>query len=159
MAQMPKRRPGAAMIVALGLIVAMLVMACGSSATPSPSAGASGGSALDGRWILTSYTGPGGVQQNVPAAILPDITFDGNAARGNAGCNTFTAIAVITDKTIHFDQVQSTKVQCPEPGSTIEAAYLQALALASQYTVTGDTLVMNAPGTQPTSLTFVRATS
>ncbi len=156
MAQVPRRLRDRTTILTFGLVVAALLVACGSSATPSPSAAASGANALNGTWVLTSYTSPGGTQATVPAAITPSLQLDGNAARGFAGCNTFTAIAVVNGQMIHFDQVAATKVACPEPGPTIEAAFLQALNLATQWNVTGNTLTMNAPGTGPTSLTFIR---
>jgi heat shock protein HslJ len=163
MAQVPGRIRGSATILAVSLVIAALLVACGSSATPSPSGGggasaaAGGAAALNGKWTLTNYTSPGGTEQVVPAAVTPSLEFDGNAARGYAGCNTFTAIVVADPKTIHFDQVAATKVACPEPGSTIEAAFLQALNLASVWEVTGDTLTLSAPGAQPTQLKFVRA--
>ena len=31
----------------------------------------------------------------MPAAVTPNIRFDGNAASGQAGCNTFNAVADI----------------------------------------------------------------
>ena len=156
MAQVPWRLRGGTLILAFGLLLTTLVIACGGSATPSPSAAASGADALNGTWVLTSYTSPAGTQASVPAAITPSLQLDGNAARGFAGCNTFTAIAVVNGQMIHFDQVAATKVTCPEPGPTIEAAFLQALNLATQWNVTGNTLTMNAPGAGPTSLTFIR---
>ena len=159
MAQVSGRIRSSAPILAVGVAIVLLLAACGSSATPSPSGGGAGASvaagggaaALNGKWTLTNYTSPGGTEQVVPAAVTPSIEFDGNAARGYAGCNTFTAIPVITGQMIHFDQVAATKVQCPDPGSTIEAAFLQALSLATQWDVTGDTLTLSAPGAQPTS--------
>jgi len=164
MAQARGRIRGSATILAVSLAIAALLVACGSSATPSPAGGGAGASgiaggpaALNGKWTLTNYTSPGGTEQVVPAAITPSIEFAGDAARGYAGCNTFTAIAVVNDKTIHFDQVAATKVACPDPASTIEAAFLQALNLATTWDVTGDTLTLSAPGTQPTELKFARA--
>jgi heat shock protein HslJ len=164
MAQVPGRIRGSVTILAVSLAIAAILVACGSSATPSPSGGGGGASAaaggvaaLNGKWTLTNYTSPGGTEQAVPAAITPSLELDGDAARGYAGCNTFTAIVVADPKTIHFDQVAATKVACPEPGPTIEAAFLQALNLATQWNVTGDTLTLNAPGSQPTSLKFLRA--
>jgi heat shock protein HslJ len=155
----PRWRPAT---VLAGLVIALLVAACTSStATPSPAAsaspGASGGSGLDGTWVLTKYTSPDGTSFTVPAAVTPTLTLQGNAASGNAGCNTFNAIATITPTTITFSQVASTKIACQDPMATVEAAYLQALNLQTSYTLSGDTLTMQGPGGNP-SLTFIRAT-
>jgi len=141
--------------VASALVLALAAAACGASATPSPSAAASGGTSLDGTWILTSYTGLDGTQANVPAVVKPSLTFSGNAVTGTAGCNTYSAVASIgTDpNTIHYANLASTKKACPPPAGTIETVFLQALNLASTWQVTGDQLVIQAPGGKP-SLTF-----
>jgi heat shock protein HslJ len=158
MAQRSGRFGGPASIAAIAVMLVAVLAACGSSATPSPSApAASGAAALDGKWILTSYTSPGGTQATVPSAILPSLEIQGNAARGNAGCNTYNAIAVVSGNTIHYDQVQATKVACPPPASTIEGAFLQGLSLASEWKVEGNTLTMTAPRGQPPILVFMRA--
>jgi heat shock protein HslJ len=141
--------------VGVGLVLAAAVAACGSSATPSPSAASSGAATTpDGNWVLVSYTSPGGTQTTVPSALLPTLQIQGNAARGNAGCNTYNAIAVVSGNMIHYDQVQSTKVACPPPGSVVEAAFLQGLSLASEWKIEGDTLTMTAPRGQPPILVF-----
>jgi heat shock protein HslJ len=158
MSEKPGRLRGGATMLAFGLVVAMLVIACGGSATPSPSSpSSSGGGSLNGTWQLTSYTSPGGTQAEVPIALTPNITFAGDAARGNAGCNTYDAIAIVSGNTVHFDNVTSTKVACPPPGSTVETAFLQGLSLASEWKVEGDTLTMSAPRGQPPVLVFKRA--
>ena len=158
MTEKPGRIRGGAAMLAFGLVVAMLVIACGGSATPSPSSpSSSGGSSLNGTWQLVSYTAPDGTQAAVPIALTPNITFAGDAARGNAGCNTYDAIAVVNANTVHFENVTSTKVACPPPASVVEAAFLQGLNLASEWKVEGDTLTMNAPRGQPPILVFKRA--
>ena len=158
MADKPGRIRGGAAMLSFGLVVAMLVIACGGSATPSPSSpSSSGGGSLDGTWQLVSYTSPDGTQTNVPIALTPNITFAGDAATGNAGCNTYNAIATVSGNTVHFSNVASTKVACPPPASVVEAAFLQGLNLASEWKVEGDTLTMSAPRGQPPVLVFKRA--
>ena len=157
MTEQPGRIQGGAAMLAFGLIVAMLVIACGGSATPSPSSpSSSGGSSLDGTWLLVSYTSPDGTQAAVPIALTPSITFAGDAALGNAGCNTYNAIATVSGNTVHFSNVASTKVACPPPASVVETAFLQGLNLASEWKVEGDTLTMSAPRGQPPILVFKR---
>jgi len=160
MARMPRRMRDGAIVAAIALVFTLIVAACGSSATPTPSTAASGGASLDGTWILTSYTSPDGTQATVPAAILPSLTFAGNAVTGNAGCNTYSAIANIgtNPNTIHYANVTSTKVACPPPAGTIETLFLRALNLSTTYQVTGDQLVIEAPGGKP-SLTFHKQSS
>ena len=159
MTQGTGRLRGGASVLVIGLAIGLLVAACGgSSATPAASTAAgSPGSPIDGTWALTKYTSVDGTQQTVPSAVTPTITFDGNAATGSAGCNTFSAIANIQGDQLRFDQVQSTKVACEDPMATVEAAYLQALNLATTWTVTGDTLLITNPDGKP-ALSFVKGT-
>jgi heat shock protein HslJ len=157
MAQGPRRIRGLP-VLALGLVIGLLAVACGgSTATPSPAASAAGGTGLDGVWLLTDYTSVDGTEQQVPSAVTPNIRFDGNAASGQAGCNTFNAVANIQGDQIRFDTVQSTKIACEDPMATVEAAFLQALNLSTQYTVTGNELVITNPQGKP-ALKFIRGT-
>jgi heat shock protein HslJ len=158
MTQGTGRLRGGASVLVIGLAIGLLVAACGgSSATQAPTVVAAVPGTPDGTWALTKYTAVDGTQQTVPSAVTPTITFDGNAATGSAGCNTFSAIANIQGDQLRFDQVQTTKVNCDDPMATIEAAYLQALNLATTWTVTGDTLLITNPDGKP-ALSFVRGT-
>jgi heat shock protein HslJ len=146
-------------VLIFGLLIGLLAVACGgSSATPSAAASASaGGTPLDGVWLLTDYVSVDGTNFTVPMSVTPNIRFDGNAASGQAGCNTFNAVANIQGDQIRFDTVQSTKMACEDPMATVEDAFLQALNLSTTYTVTGDTLVITNPEGKP-ALTFARGT-
>jgi heat shock protein HslJ len=158
MTQGPRRLRGLS-VLGLGLVIGLLAAACsGAAATPSPAASTAGdGTGLDGVWLLTDYVSVDGTNFTVPSAVTPNIRFDGDAASGQAGCNTFNAVAIINGNELRFDTVQSTKMACEDPMATVEAAFLQALSLSTTYTVTGDQLVITNPEGKP-ALTFVRGT-
>lgn len=156
MTQGPRRLRGLS-VLALGLVIGLLAAACsGSAATPSPAASTAGdGTGIDGVWLLTDYVSVDGTNFTVPSSVTPNIRFDGNAASGQAGCNSFNAIAIIDGNSLKFDQVSTTKLACEDPMATVEDAFMQALNLSTTYTVTGDQLVITNPEGQP-ALTFVR---
>ena len=159
MAQGPKRLWGVS-VLALGLVIGLFVAACGgSAATPSPAASAAaGGTPLDGVWLLTDYTSVDGTEQQVPSAVTPNIRFDGNAASGQAGCNTFNAVANIQGDQLRFDTgAEHRPTACEDPMATVEAAFMQALNLSTMYTVTGNQLVITNPQGKP-ALTFIKGT-
>ena len=158
MTQEPRRLRGLSGL-GLGLVIGLLAAACsGTAATPSPAASTAGdGTGIDGVWLLTDYVSVDGTNFTVPSAVTPNIRFDGNAASGQAGCNSFNAIAIIDGNSLKFDQVSSTKLACEDPMATVEDAFMQALNLSTTYTVTGDQLVITNPEGQP-ALTFVRGT-
>ena len=141
-----------------GSLIGLLAVACGASSPTVPPAVQSADTAgLDGVWLLTDYVSVDGTNFTVPMSVTPNIRFDGNAASGQAGCNTFNAVANIQGDQIRFDTVQSTKMACEDPMATVEDAFLQALNLSTTYTVTGDTLVITNPEGKP-ALTFARGT-
>lgn len=157
MAQGSGRLRGAPVLV-FGLVMGLLALGCaGSQPTVPPAVQSAASAGLDGVWLLTSYTTADGTVTTVPAAVTPNIRFDGNAASGQAGCNTFNAVANIQGDQIRFDTVQSTKMACEDPMATVETLFLQALNLSTTYTVTGNQLVITNPEGKP-SLTFIRAT-
>lgn len=56
------------------------------------------------------------------------LTFDKNGTvSGSLGCNGFSTSAKITDSTITFGPVRSTKKVCPEPGFSVEQELLKVL--------------------------------
>jgi heat shock protein HslJ len=145
------------------IALALLAGGCAGSASPAPSGGVAGiagspgasGAAIDGRWALTNYTSPSGTQYTVPSAVTPMMVFNGNAANGRAGCNTFNAIVTLGTESISFSQVQRSKEPCQDPAATVENAFFQALNLSTTYKVQGDTLVLSGPRGVP-ALIFIR---
>ena len=76
--------------------------------------------------------------------MTPNIRFDGNAASGQAGCNTFNAVANIQGDQLRFDRSRR-RSSCEDPMATVEAAFMQALNLSTTYTVTGNKLRDHQP--------------
>lgn len=157
MAQGSGRLRGASVLV-LVLVMGLLAGACGNSnTTPPPAVQSIDSAGLDGVWLLTDYVSVDGTNFTVPSAVTPNIRFDGNAASGQAGCNTFSAVAIIDGDQLQFDTVQVSKKACEDPMATVEDMFLQALNLSTTYTVNGNQLVITNPENKP-SLTFVRGT-
>ena len=89
------------------------------------------GTGIDGVWLLTDYVSVDGTNFTVPSSVTPNIRFDGNAASGQAGCNTFNAIANINGDELRFEQVQASELPCEDPMATVEFAFMQALNLST----------------------------
>src|SRR5262249_53529586 len=155
MAQPTVYRRSIALIV-IALVVAIMPVACGSSATPSPSPSASAASGLDGTWKLTTYTDATGAKIDVPAGVAPTTVFTGATVAGNGGCNTFNGQVTVNGPAITFSGVSSTQKACEAPASTVESAYFAALNAVTQYAVSGSTLILSGPDGKP-SLTFAKS--
>lgn len=107
---------------------------------PDAAAGAAG--RLDGTaWTVTRYA-DGGVLVDIPAAVHADAVFTAGGVSGSAGCNRYTGAFDASGDTATFGPLATTMMACPPPASTVEAAYLAALATVVSYAVAADRLTL-----------------
>jgi heat shock protein HslJ len=122
-------------IVASGVLVA----ACSSSG--GGSAGGTGGT-LDGTaWTLKTYD-VSGTATALPSGMLIDAKFAGGKVSGFAGCNVYTASAVISGANLKVGPAATTAMACEPAVSTVETAYLANLAKSATFTATSDALTI-----------------
>lgn len=96
-----------------------------------------GGAELTGsRWHVT-WIGPESVPEE--AGIWVEFAVDGGI-NGHAGCNTFFGSLQQTEGGIEVGSLGSTRMACPEPIMSREAAFLSALQLVRVFEVGGDRL-------------------
>jgi heat shock protein HslJ len=62
---------------------------------------------------------------------------------GSAGCNRWTATAVIRDNEIDFAPIATTKMFCGQPRMTTEQAFLASLQSARRWRVEGTQLIID----------------
>jgi heat shock protein HslJ len=148
------RRPSLARTLFAAATVAMLVVACGSSATPTASLGPI---QLEGTsWRLLGYLSPTGTHFTVPAAVTPGATFSNGQFQGQTGCNDANGPYTLNGTAIKIGPISSTKKACQEPMAGVEVAYLAALEVVD--TATGnDTTLLLKQSDGFTALEFVRA--
>ncbi|MFT4203786.1 MAG: META domain-containing protein [Chitinophagaceae bacterium] len=96
---------------------------------------------LNGQWRLTYVTGPritfdGLYPDKKPVMRLDTIS---RHASGNTGCNSFNGSFVLQQDSIHFGQMATTMVSCPDGGQG-ETLFLGMLDKVSHYRVVKDTL-------------------
>lgn len=137
------RRPGS-VLVALGALLAIVVGACTTGATPEPSASLP----LEGTaWQLASYVGPEGTEVPVPKGVAATANFEGGTVSGNGGCNQYTGPYTIGINALTIGPIASTKMACAGPGGTLENLYFVALGQVASYTIDDVTLLLeNADG-------------
>jgi heat shock protein HslJ len=61
---------------------------------------------------------------------------------GSAGCNRWTASAMIREQAIDFSAIATTKMFCGEPRMTTEQAFLRALQSARRWRIDGAQLII-----------------
>lgn len=89
-------------------------------------------------WVLVAF---GEAEAETPVIAGSQITmrFDDARAGGSAGCNTYGAPYTVNGEAISFGMVVSTRMACMQDGIMAqEAAYLNALAAATTYTLTDE---------------------
>ncbi len=145
-----RRGPG---LVALAALLALVVGACTTGATPEPSASLP----LEGTaWQLASYVGPEGTEVPVPKGVAATATFEGGTVSGNGGCNQYTGSYTVDGDALTIGPVASTRMACAGPGGTLEDLYFVALGQVASYTIDDVTLLLeNADG--DAILTFEQA--
>ena len=103
---------------------------------------ATGPSLEDTSWQATGINnGRGGVVSSATTTRVIAMFTDGKVS-GSAGCNNYSASYEISDSQITIGPARMTRRQCAEPEGIMaqEQEFLQALAAATQYTLTADRL-------------------
>ena len=96
--------------------------------------------AIKGDWVVTSFYTGDALQSPVVGSTLT-AKFDGKQVSGESGCNSFSGGYTVDGETIAIGPLASTLRACADPAvDEQEAKYLQALALAKTFTVTGSRL-------------------
>ena len=117
------------------------------AATPSQSAGLSGGA-----WRLEDLAG-------TPAVPGVDATLEfleGDRVSGNASCNRFTGTVKVSGTSIAFGPLAATRMACVSPPANAqETAYLKALNDAERFVLEGSLLQIFSKG-QAQPLRFAR---
>jgi len=151
------RRASRLLLVVLA-VVALAVAACGGS-KPTPTPVPTGPLNLTGTsWLLIKYLSPEGSVYTVPGAVTPQASFTADTMNGNAGCNTFNGPYTLTGENLKVGPIISTKMACPEPGASVENAYLAALNVVDKAALldNGNLQLWDTEG--KTTLEFVKGT-
>jgi heat shock protein HslJ len=90
-------------------------------------------------WLLKELPGtePGDLTK-LPRPVA--VRFAAGRLTGFAGCNSFSGSYTLEGDQLKIGPVASTQMACPEPGSTIEQAFHQALKGSWRIEVAGDSL-------------------
>lgn len=99
--------------------IRVVQVAAGSGGTPAPQP-----ASPVGRWQLEDIRG-GGVLDRVRTVLEID---PGGRVSGTGGCNRLAARALMSDKTITFAMVATTRMACPPAVMAQEQSFLAALA-------------------------------
>jgi heat shock protein HslJ len=130
-------------LVSLGLSLGLLILAACASATLQPGAQvtqASGGDLTGSVWSLAQLNG----QQLVPTTSITIIFTSGGKLSGSSGCNRYSGAYTSSGNSFQTTSpLASTMMACPQPIMDQEAAYLNSLAAARTYSVSGSQLILS----------------
>jgi heat shock protein HslJ len=102
-------------------------------------------------WLLLTFVGPNPFAEApepwpVPEGLLAgtgiNLSFEGDAARGSAGCNNYRATYSRSGCSISFENITFTEMACFDPAGVMEqeTRYLDLLAAVTTYHIYGDHL-------------------
>lgn len=132
----PNRRSVTALLLVLVLVLSNLAL------LPGAIVAADGPVALEGTdWQLTELVTDGALMPVADGVAASMLLGDG-AASGTAGCNQWFAAYTVDGTGLAFEAPGSTRMLCPEPGATVEAAFLADLALVASWQIEGDVLTL-----------------
>ena len=78
------------------------------------------------------------------AGVDVNARFEGGTVSGLSGCNRYTGTSTGSGGELTIStNVAATMMACPEPQSTVEAAYLAALPTVASYAIDGNTLTLS----------------
>jgi heat shock protein HslJ len=112
------------------------------SKTPGGAAGAGLTSDLGGtRWVLSAL-GPSDHPDAAWAAsgITAEFDVPGERLSGFGGCNSYSAALAVSGDRIEVSEPVATRKACPPPVMTLEQEYLERIARASAFAISGDRL-------------------
>jgi heat shock protein HslJ len=96
--------------------------------------------AIEGDWEVTSFYTGSALSSPVAGSTLT-AKFDGKQVSGDAGCNTFSGQYTVDGENITIGTLATTTRACADPAvDAQERQYLQALALAKTFAVSGNRL-------------------
>lgn len=132
--------PRGSLVFAIGLCMTM------------PSSGAALGQISGERWQVTSVEGTAVPD---PAKSRFEMQDDGTFV-ATVGCNAMRGKAEIQESSLTIGPMASTRMACPEPLDSLEAAFQRALQQSVTYRRDGETLaLLDASGTM--KVVFLRA--
>lgn len=127
---------GAALAAAIAGIAVMLSL--GGPAGPAGASEESGAAALEGgEWTLVSLDG-----EKVLAEGEVSAQFDGGQLSGAASVNRYFGSYTVNGAQLSISTIGSTKMAGPEPLMQQEQSFLSALATASSFSRSGQTLTI-----------------
>jgi len=98
-------------------------------------------------WLMTSYNnGKGGFQSALADVEVTAVFGDDGKLTGHAGCNSYSAGYTIAGDTIEIGLARASRMLCPQPVMTQEAAYLKALEGAKLFRMERSRLVLRDAG-------------
>jgi len=119
-----------------GALLAAALAGCTSAqtATPTPVATKEAAKLEGTNWVLVSDV-PEGAK---PATFM--LQADGHKVVGFTGCNRMFGQYTLTDHTLYFNAMGTTKMACIGPAMEIEKRVLGAMTGTRSFTIAGDTL-------------------
>ncbi len=97
------------------------------------------------RWVVDGLVSHDAVS-SVPTGVTASLVFADGSVAVETGCNTGSGTAAITDTTITFGPIATTRMACPDPQMEVEALVTQVLSGEVAYEIDADTLRLSNGG-------------
>jgi len=95
-----------------------------------------------GTWLLRAQAASGDIR-DLPPGIVVSLKMDSGEAGGTGGCSDYSTSYEISDSSITFGPIESTRQACAGTGDIVEAIYLDNLGAAASWASDGTTLTFS----------------
>lgn len=139
--------------IALLLVVALVIAACGAADSSLPDNVEEGdgiepgGLSLDGGWVLVAATVDGATMSLIDQYRVT-MTIAGSEINGTAACNGYGGVVSIDNGEFVIGEVFSTMMACEPPVMEIESAFHIGLSAVTDAARAGDTLLLTGPNVE-----------
>jgi heat shock protein HslJ len=146
MAARTRRNPLiSAAVLAPVLVLVGVLAGCGTTSSDDGAGATATADALpleDTSWGLVSYVDGAGGTVEVPDGVSATALFADGTVSGSGGCNRFSAPFQLEGDALTIGLAASTLMACPDPQSSVEAAYLAALDRTAGYQTDASSLTL-----------------
>ena len=96
-------------------------------------------------WVVNAIVANEAVT-SIPEGVVASLVFEGGNVNVSAGCNTGSGPAAVTETTITFGPIATTRMACEEPAMNVEAQVLQVLQGEANYEIKGGEMTLTSDG-------------
>jgi heat shock protein HslJ len=96
-------------------------------------------------WVVNAILANEAVT-SIPDGVTATLVFEDGKVNVNGGCNTGSGDAAVTETTITFGEIATTRMACDDPTMNVEQQVLQVISGEANYEIKGGEMTLTSDG-------------